>query len=175
MPLIVGNSVNLSSNDIWGGSPITLLNRDNPSAINTKIVKVEVMMSGNATSQASYVGTFYGSGVGWTVRSYVNVGTLVPGVNTFINLNIDCMVGDIIGIWNPNSTNGTYVRTSRAISGAGYVYSTSNTFFGGYYSYTQAESIGYVLLSGFSADGKKINGVLNTKWNSISISKYNGV
>lgn len=178
MALIVGNSINSTQNDIWGSATAyTLLNRDNPSTINTTITKVEVAMQNNSTQGSAYVATFYGSGTKWTARSYANVGVLYDGANVITGLNIDCRAGDVIGLYWTPPPNIIYVKTSRGISGAGYATVAGNacTAIGSLKTFTVRESVGFLLISGFSADGKKINGITCTKWNDVAITKFNGI
>ena len=178
MPLVVGNSINSTPNDIWGSATaFTLLNMDNPSAVDTIITKVEVLMQNNYSNGNAYVATYYGSGTSWRARSYATVGVLYGGTNVFTGLNIECKVGDLIGVYWTPATYLTYIRTSRGISGGGYATCGGNSCnqIGSLYSYTIREPVGFLLLSGFSADGKKINGVTNTKWNGITIAKFNGI
>lgn len=181
MALIVGNSVN----NIWstGKCNNTVLNRNNPSLVNTIITKAQVYIYEGGNTLPCYIGTFYAPTAGdltstsWAVRSYAIVNPVVLGINTFDNLNITCNVGDIIGMWMPNPNFTSFIAINRnSFAGTGSLYQTTNTFLtSGYVNYSLAGELDFVLLGGFSADGKKINGVTNVKWNGVAITKFNGI
>ena len=112
------------------GGAYTYIDLDNPANDTGIINSIEVWFATTGTNVK--IGTFYGSGLNWTVRDYVTVASIPSGSKqTITSISIDVQTGDCIGFYSP-SGNIEYDTSG----GTGMLYVAGDKFGGGSNAYT---------------------------------------
>jgi hypothetical protein len=95
-PIDIGPAATNRANTATTG--LTFLDANNPANADGHITSVELWFETDATGVK--VGTFYGSAITYTMRSYATIGNVTSGSKqTFTGLSIDVVSGDWIGIY----------------------------------------------------------------------------
>jgi hypothetical protein len=168
-----------SNRDTYVGNLYTEIVIDNPANATGKITSVEIWFNTNATGVK--VGTFYGSGLSYTNRSYATLGNVTSGSKqTFTGLSIDVTTGDFIGFY---AATGYLEASGSGYSGVWYV--SGDKFGGGAITYTlsanQTLSLYGIGATVGWANITKVNGILSASISKVdgievaSISKVNGI
>jgi len=128
------------------GANYTYLDVNNPVASAGTINVVEIWASITIPAGGK-IGTFYGSGTSWQVRSFATLGEITAGSKVIVGrLSITAEIGDILGIFT--NTSG-YVEEDTT-GGGGVLGKSGDAFSGGPYTFATMDASGVLSIYGYS-------------------------